>query len=160
MAVLMADWYKQEVDYLRDDPIILEMAESVRFHGQEDEVETPNFVMAAFHAHKERGGTPHSIGGPQRAIQSLLAGLPPLDRQLTEAEWEIVWSDEQTLESHERCLAVWQKFLDRGIETGPSGEQYALLASEDREYIADRRARGVPDCGLPRILSRVGGCRC
>lgn len=159
IAVIEAGWYAKEAERLMADPAILDMAAAIRLNRQEAAATSPDFTLAAFREYKSRGGTPDSIGGPARAILSILEGLPPLaDHPFagkTDTELEVMSSDAEALYYHERVLARWQDFASRSLDN-PAGEQFSLLAELTEAYIADRKARGIPDCGLPIALSRVG----
>ena len=86
MPTIEADHYREEVDRLAADPIIIAMANQFlahdtpaskpRFIGEIKTLQYWDFTLAASRHYNERGGKgATSIGGPARAIRRL-CGVP------------------------------------------------------------------------------------
>ena len=72
IVCLEADHYRDEIEILKSDPIILAMRASL---PADFDYESSGFMSAALHEYNRRGGTnAKSIGGPVRALRALAGG--------------------------------------------------------------------------------------
>ena len=73
ITILESGDYQREVEMLKEDPIVRQMALEIKGDVEPKECDTSNFMSAANNEYRNRGGhLNQTLGGVPRAIKSLL----------------------------------------------------------------------------------------